>query len=154
MTEQLRPFLLVPVGFIALGLLFAFLGLRGRRQAKAFRARAARANGLVTEVRTRFVDTGGRGDTGHNLMYYPVVRFTLPDGRVVDTETPGAAPSPAKQGAQVTVLYDPADPINAVLDSSWSDGTLGGGCITAFGIGFAILGALFLAGMLALMSIG
>ena len=154
MTEQLRPFLLVPVGFIAFGLLFAFVGLRGRKQAKAFRARAARAPGVVTEVRTRFVDTGGGVDTGGSLMYYPVVRFTLPDGRVVDTETPGAAPSPARQGAQVTVLYDPNSPTEAVLDSSWSDGTTGSGCITAFGIGFAVLGGLFLAGMLALMSIG
>ena len=154
MKEQLQPFLLVPVGFIAFGLLFTFIGVRGRRQAKAFRARAARANGVVTEVRTRFEDTGPGVDTGNSLRYYPVVRFSLPDGRVVDTETPGAAPSPAKQGAQVTVLYDPGAPTNAVLDSGWSDGTTGSGCITAFGIVFAVLGALFLTGMLALMSLG
>lgn len=154
MKEQIQPFLLVPVAFIAAGLLFAYLGVRGRRGAKAFRARAARVTGLVTEIRDRWEDTTtGTMDHGTSLRRYPVVRFALPDGREVETETPGANPAPAKEGAQVTVLYDPDAPTNAVIDTRWSDGTVGSGCMTAFGIAFALLGALFLAGMLALMSI-
>ena len=154
MREAVAPFLLVPAGFIVFGLLFVFLGIRGGRGAKAFRARAARASGLVTEVRDRWDhDTVGAGSDGMKLRRYPVVRFSLPDGREVETETPGANPAPAKAGAQVTVLYDPQSPTEAVIDTRWGDGTVGSGCITVFGIVFALIGALFLAGGLALMSL-
>ena len=147
-------FTLVPVVFIGVGVLMTLLGLRGRRTAKEFRARAARATGLVTEVHSRYeVDRTAGVDTGNAVRHCPVVRFTLPDGREVETETPGAHPSPAKQGEQVPVLYDPDLPTNAVLDSGWSDGSIGSGCVTAFGIGFAILGALFLSAVLAFRAI-
>ncbi len=153
MKEAIEPFLLVPVAFIALGLLFAYLGIRGRRGAKGFRAKAARATGEVTEIRNRWMRDHGLDSDGSSLVRCPVVRFTLPDGREVETETPGANPAPAKQGAQVTVLYDPVSPTKAIIDTRWADGTIGSGCITAFGIVFARVGALFLAGMLALMSV-
>ena len=43
-----------------------------------------------------------------------MLRFALPDGRTVETQsTWGTNPPPAKPGAQVTVLYDPADPTRA-----------------------------------------
>ncbi len=107
----------------------------------------------MTEIRNRWIRDRGLDSDGSSLVRCPVVRFTLPDGGEVETETPGANPAPATQGAQVTVLYDPVSPTNAVIDSRWADGTIGSGCITAFGIVFALMGALFLAGMLALMSL-
>lgn len=153
MAEQLRPFLLVPLGLVLVGLVFTVAGMRGRRTAREFRTRAARAPGVVTEIRDRWDHSAGGVDHHSNVRRCPVVRFTLPDGREVETETPGANPAPAKKGASVTVLYDPESPTDAVLDSRWSDGTTGSGCITAFGIMFAALGAILGAAMLWLVSL-
>ncbi len=48
--------------------------------------------------------------------YFPVVRFTLPDGRQVTAMTlRGAHPAPARVGDTVEVRYDPADPRRVVL---------------------------------------
>ena len=42
---------------------------------------------------------------------FPVVEFTLPDGRVIRARThTGRNPAPAKTGETVTVLYDPLRP--------------------------------------------
>ena len=71
----------------------------------------------------------------------------------METETPGASPPPAKEGAQVTVLFDPDSPTNAVIDTRWGDGSIANGCFVAFGIAFACMGALFLAVMLFFLSL-
>lgn len=79
---------------------------------------------------------GPRGDA--TLVYFPVVRYPLPDGRVVDFRSPqGSMPAAVRRGERVTVLYDPNDPTNARLE-----GILSGGCLNTF---FVVLGAAFVA---------
>ena len=47
---------------------------------------------------------------------FPVVEFTLPDGRVIRARThTGRNPAPAKAGETVTVLYDPLRPEHVEL---------------------------------------
>ena len=151
MKTELGPFLLIPVVFIVAGIGIAIAAVRSQGKTKAFRARASRATGVVTELRKRWDHS--TGDSGSTLRYYPVVSFDLPDGRQVETETPGASPPPAKEGAQVNVLYDPDSPTNAVIDTRWGDGSTANGCFLAFGIAFACMGALFLAIMLFFLSL-
>lgn len=66
------------------------------------------------------------------------MRYSLPDGRVVDFRSPeGSAPAAVRRGQQVTVLYDPANPKNARLE-----GVLSGGCLYSF---LVVFGAVFIA---------
>ncbi|MDP9386308.1 MAG: DUF3592 domain-containing protein [Actinomycetota bacterium] len=130
MKEAVQPFLLVPVGFIALGLLFAYLGVRGRRGAEDFRAKAARATGEVTEIRNRWSATEGSTATAARSSAAPSCGSRCPTAARSRRRRRAPIPAPATQGAQVTVLYDPVSPTNAVIDSRWADGTIGSGCIT------------------------
>jgi len=144
--------LLVPAAFMGFGLMIATHGARSGKRTKAFKARAQSATGLVTEVRKRW-HSDSTGDMSSTMYYYPVVRFDLPDGRQVETETPGGNPSPAKQGAQVRILYDPDAPTTALVDTRWGDGTIGNGCVMGFGLVFALGGAAVLALALFLISV-
>jgi len=83
---------------------------------------------------------GQAGDS--NLLAFPVLRFSLPDGRTVETQSSwGTNPPAAKPGAQVTVLYDPADPTSASLPAGGSAAVVSGviialGCLL-IGVGLA-----------------
>ena len=80
-------------------------------------------------------------DSAPSKIYYPVVRFALPDGREVETVTrSGASPPPARTGAPVTVLYDPADPSVARVEGTWADGTIQYTFVVVSGSIFAVLG--------------
>ena len=146
---DLRLFLLIPVAFVVLGLLFAYMGLRSRRSLKAFKARAARTNGVVTELRLRWVH---HSDGPDSPLHHPVVRFTLPDGREVEAESAsGSNPAPAKVGATVEVLYAPEDPTNFRVEGFWADGSVVNGFFVAIGLMFAVSGLFILvvAGLIA-----
>jgi len=114
----------VPVIFAVVGSMFVILGLRSAASLRRFRRTAARASGVVLDL---VLDVAGpRRST--NLVYFPVVRFSTPDGRVVDFRSPqGSSPAAVRRGQQVDVLYDPADPTNARLE-----GILSGGCLNTF----------------------
>lgn len=117
------------------GAIFVVLGLRSASALRRFRRTAQRAPGIVLDL---MLDSAGApGNT--SFLYFPVVRFWLPDRRVVDFRSPqGSTPAAVRKGQQVTVLYDPVDPTNARLE-----GVLAGGCLSSvlvvFGAAFVLL---------------
>jgi hypothetical protein len=124
---------LFPVAFVLIGGGMIALAVKARRRRARWEAAAARASGEVTDLRWQSV--GQAGD--RNLLAFPVLRFSLPDGRTVETQSSwGTNPPAAKPGAQVTVLYDAADPTSASLPAggaaavvSWVIVALGGALI-------------------------
>jgi hypothetical protein len=134
-------FQLIPLVFVAVGVLFAVLGVRNLRAGNRFIRTAGEASGEVTDVRARSVGHG----TDSNLAFFPVVRFQLPDGRVVETETDtGVNFKRPRAGQPVTVLYDPADPTHARIAGSVAGGVVHG-FLTVFGVVFALVGVAFFA---------
>lgn len=138
-------FQLIPLVFVAVGALLAVLGVRNLRASNRFIRTAGEASGEVTDVRTRAVGHG----SDSNLAHFPVVRFQLPDGRVVEAETDtGVNFKRPRAGQPVTVLYDPADPTHARIAGSVSGGIVHG-FLTVFGVVFALVGLAFFALFLA-----
>lgn len=122
----------VPVVFGLVGSLFVVIGLRSGAALRRFRRTARHAPGVVLDLVLEL--SGGRQNP--SWLYFPIVRYSLPDGRVVDFKSPqGSAPAAVRKGQQVTVLYDPMEPTNARLE-----GILSGGCLYGF---FVVFGAVF-----------
>jgi hypothetical protein len=134
---------LMPLAFVAMGLLFAFLGVRGLTSDARLRRRGLAAEAEITDVRYEW-----RGDTPgeRSRLSFAVLRFALPDGRTVETQASfGASWSPGKVGDRVPILYDPADPTRARIARGMTGAApriLGAGMIV-FGIVFALAGAGF-----------
>lgn len=86
-----------------------------------------------------------RQDSSGNVFYYPVVEYTLPDGKLTRaTISEGSWPASYYQGQQVTVRYSPERPLVARIQST--SGTLGmwtlsiiTGCLGAAFLGAALL---------------
>jgi hypothetical protein len=97
-----------------LAALFVAYALSSRRESRRFAAGAARAQGVVVEL----VGGPAPGPQTPGPLSYPVVRYRTVDGReVVFRSDLGAQPSPWRPGQPVTVLYNPADPQEARIDS-------------------------------------
>jgi hypothetical protein len=95
------------------GGLVALQGIRSLRASRAFEQVAQRADGELVDV--RYETVGPAGNSSRTSI--PVVRFTLPDGRTVQTEARmGTGPGFRFKGSEVTVLYDPADPRRARIE--------------------------------------
>jgi hypothetical protein len=124
--------------FALVGAVFVVIGTRGARRSRAFERGAQRAPGVLSDLRHERV--GPAGDS--SWITIPVVRFTLPDGRTVETEARmGAAPGFNRPGAEITVLYDPADPRRARVDARLAgQGALVGGCMASLGAVFVVVG--------------
>jgi hypothetical protein len=130
---------LFPAGFLLIGGAMIALALKARRRRADWEASATRAAGEVTDLRWRSV--GRAGDS--NLLAFPVLRFSLPDGRTVETQSSwGTNPPAAKPGEQVTVLYDRADPTSASLPA-------GGGASVVSGVIVALGGLMIAVGVAA-----
>ena len=98
---------LFPAGFLLIGGGMIAMALRAKRRRARWEEAASRTSGEVTDLRWQSV--GQAGDS--NLLAFPVLRFSLPDGRTVETQSSwGTNPPAAKPGARVTVLYDPPTP--------------------------------------------
>lgn len=146
-AHELRYLGFLPLLFFLVGSALVYAGIRQRLALRRFKRRAGRAPGTVTEVHSRWV-----GYNDPSFLYFPVVRFTLPDRHEVETEVvSGSSPAPARTGETVTVLYDPRRPTRARIDGFWADGTL----VTA---GLVVMGGLFatigLAGLVAFVALG
>ena len=134
---DLEPFALIPPAFALIGGLILWWSVRQQVALRRFKTRAARAVGVCTSLRSEH--RGSAGDS--SVLYFPVVRFTLPDGRQVETETMmGTSPPAAREGQQVTVLYDPDRPTAARIDGFWADGTLAHGVTAVIGAMFLLMG--------------
>jgi Protein of unknown function (DUF3592) len=100
--------------FAGIGVLLVGAGIVVARANRGFDRRALRAPGHVTGV--RWEPVGPAGD--RMITGFPELRFTLPDGREVETVArSGTTFEAMKEGEAVTVLYDPADPRQARVDS-------------------------------------
>jgi hypothetical protein len=136
--------LLFSLTFAVVGGLVALQGIRSLHASRAFEQVAQRADGELVDV--RYETVGPAGNSSRTSI--PVVRFTLPDGRTVQTEARmGTGPGFRFKGSEVTVLYDPADPRRARIEGFMAGGgALVGGCLTAFGLLFLLIGLSALVG--------
>ena len=147
MDVPMLPLLAAGLVAVAAGLFFGRRGLRQRSEAADFTATAATATAEVTDLRVRYQRYNREHDDG---VWVPVVRFTLPDGRVVEGETmTGSMPAPARPGDRVEVRYDPGDPLRVNLARGLAQpGNLG--CMTIalaaglVGVGLLVIGGWFL----------
>jgi Protein of unknown function (DUF3592) len=98
------------------------------RESRAFAASASRAQGVVVEL-----VSGSSGTQAAAPLSYPVVRYRAMDGReVVFRSGFGSRPSLWRPGQTVTVLYDPADPQAARIESRAAS-VVTPGCFVAIG---------------------
>jgi hypothetical protein len=93
-------------------------------------ARASGVPGTIVDVERRF--------TGKSSAYFPVVSFRTRDGAEVRAVAPqGKVFWSPKVGKPVKVIYDPADPPRAYIDSSGL--RFGPVLFVVVGLGFLIL---------------
>jgi hypothetical protein len=79
------------------------------------------------------------------------VRFSLPDGRRVETEVAlGSRPRILREGQRVTVLYDPDQPRRAGIEGAVGMGSVVTGFLVLFGAFFVLVGVAVAALMIAL----
>jgi hypothetical protein len=130
--------------FALVGGSIALTGVLSVRRSRQFERVALRADGELVDVRYETVRSPG--DSSRQSI--PVVRFTLPDGRTVETEARmGTGPGFRFKSSDVTVLYDPADPRRARIEGFMAGGgALVGGCMAAFGLFFLVIGLSALVG--------
>lgn len=122
---------------------FLAVGGGGLVRAWFFARRAREVPGIVAGQRRSLMSGGGAGRTG----YTPVLQFTTEDGRQWRTSTRMAtSPARYKAGEQVTVLYDPNDPDEAVVKGCRGAGLFLALLVLLFLIGLVLLGVM-VAGM-------
>ncbi len=128
------------LAFAAMGLLFVVLGIRGWRADRRFQRVAAEADAEITDV--RWETRGPVGDSSH--VAFAVLRFALPDGRVVETAADsGGNWRPGKVGERVRILYDPGNPTRARMAGGLSGAApvLASALMIVVGLLFAIVGS-------------
>lgn len=99
---------LVAVVTGVLGFLLAFEAFRRCR----LRLRGVSTTAELVRFRTAVAEDG-------DLLYYPVVVFTLPNGVEIEAEGEGVSHPPhgTREGDRTEVVYDPAVPSSVVLPS-------------------------------------
>jgi hypothetical protein len=105
------------------GAVFVAYAVAGMSSTRAFVRRAVRVPGRCVELQARTSSSSSGG--GFSTNWHPVLEFRTLDGQVLVVESPfGSSPAPARPGQPVGVLYDPAVPHRARLDSATGRGTL------------------------------
>lgn len=121
-----------------LGLLLMLSAAAWGGHSDRFRRNATRAAGAVIRIEARsFRDSKRRT----SVSYSPVVRFRAADGREVEFTGLGSNPPGYREGDPVTVLYDPARPSGARIES-FRELWLGPLSFAAFGLLFTGAGLL------------
>jgi hypothetical protein len=136
------------------GLVLLVIGIALVAMARLARRRRAEFDARAAAVPAEVVDNvwhagGGAGpNMSVSLMAFPVLRYRLPDGTVVEQESfEGSSPPSARKGSIVTVLYDPADPRRVRIARASMLPTV----VATFGAIFAGVGSLMIVGGLALL---
>jgi hypothetical protein len=107
----MRVLVWLPRMFAGVGVVMMGASLWLYRGEQGFVRRATRTEGVVTALNYR-TDSDGGG------AYYPVFRFTDDAGSTHEVQArAGSKPASREVGEQVPVLYDPADPDGARIDS-------------------------------------
>ncbi len=143
-SETSRTFILVPLGLVLGGLLFAIVGSVWIARERAFTRDALSAPGTVVGFWTRRLrrrrTSGGLSRT---VLNFPIVRYTTRRSEPIEFESPmGSRPRIYREGQAVTVLYTPDAPERARIAS---------GCLQygtpiffiALGLGLIAFSALF-----------
>jgi hypothetical protein len=133
---------LMPLAFVAVGVLIAALGVRGLRADARFRRSGQAAEAEITGMRHEWRGTPG----DRSRISFAVLRFVLPDGRTVETQADFAMSWPPRHvGDRVTILYDPDNPARARISRGLTGAapTIMGAGLLVFGIVFALAGAGF-----------
>lgn len=113
--------------FLLFGSGFAWFGIHQIRIARRLARHGVRVPGVVTRLRWESSDNGG--------SHYPTLRFQTVDGAVVEVESDlGSSPAPARVGQQITVLYDPARPSLARMDTPFGRGSVHGWLFASIGV--------------------
>ncbi|MEO3786355.1 DUF3592 domain-containing protein [Actinocorallia sp. B10E7] len=124
-----------PLVFVVIGFAVVVAAVRGEIRDRAWRRRAQRVPGTVTDVQNRFSGSGRHLRASPR----PVLTFTTLEGRQVTAES--RQTSGHGVGKEVEVLYDPADPTAAEIDGGSSPlsglGSVAVGLVIA-AIGFGI----------------
>jgi hypothetical protein len=130
--ENLVSYTIPPIGVLT-GLGFIAFGAHVIRIGRRLRTYGQRAPGVVVRLRWDSDDYGGG-------QFYPILRFQTGDGTMIETESDlGTNPAPVRAGQQVTVVYDPAKPRRARLDTMLGSGAVHGPLFIAFGTVVAII---------------
>lgn len=137
----LWPVLLIGFFFIAVGVWFALFGRGVARADAAFRRRAHVVEAEVLELRTYYGEDAEIEDASGTWRHHPVVRFPLPDGRVVEAETmTGSSLAPAHAGERLQVRYDPSDPTHVDIVGGPAQRSMISGIHMALGVVLALTG--------------
>lgn len=140
---MLLPLLLAALVVLGVGVYLLGYARRRRSAAREFLAGALPAPAEVTDLRLRQPRYNREHDDG---FWVPVVRFALPDGRVVEAETmTGTNPAPARVGDRVEVRYDPSDPRRVNLAAGPAQPGAVGCVLTGLAVAFVVFGGLLLA---------
>jgi hypothetical protein len=140
MHTPLVPVLVAGALAMLAGAFFLWRGWLIRRADAGFVGRSVATTAEVTDL--RLLDNNP-WDGERETRWYPVVRFALPDGRVVEAQTVyGADPAPTRPGRTEPVRYDPEDPTRVMLAHGVTrPGTLGV-LFTVLGVGGILVGLL------------
>lgn len=118
------------------GVLAILRGLRQRRLASGFLARAVETSAELTELHPKDIGLGAEPET----LYFAVVRFALPDGEMAEAEClTGTSSAPGRRGDQVSVRYDPRHPERVSLAETDDPQAGVGGSSLAVGRGLLLL---------------
>jgi len=133
---------------ILVGLLFAAIGVYASRRQFLLRRKGQRVTGTVLGIDREWHAGGGPGSTG-GYVYSPVLSFQTLAGQRIETRSNVGNSSPGfEAGQRVRVLYDPASPSVAEIDtfSVQAVALLLPLIFVAGGIGFAVAGVVGLLG--------
>ncbi len=117
-------------------------------RARRFARRAARTTGAVVDLARRWSNPGGLGNLGSlntdslgntgSYLSFPIVRFATAEGQAVQFQSStGTSWRSRRVGQTVPVLYDPANPRDARIDTFMATGCLP--------VGFTVCGVLVVA---------
>ncbi|MFJ3339022.1 DUF3592 domain-containing protein [Streptomyces sp. NPDC086766] len=123
-------------GFVAVvtGVLCLVLAFEALRRC-ILRLRGVSTTAELVRFRTAVAEDG-------DLLYYPVVAFTLPNGVEIEAEGEGVSHPPhgTHEGDRTEVVYDPAVPTSIVLPSLLPGrlkvGEILAHCVAAIALGF------------------
>jgi hypothetical protein len=101
---------------IIFGLVFAGVGIYGIVSSRRLWRRGVRTTGSVVDLERR-VDPGA----GPGVVYFPVLEFSTADGEQMRAVSKTSGQPPV--GKQVPILYDPANPGVAEINTFMGRGT-------------------------------
>ena len=103
-------------GFVAVALCVA--ALVGARKVLRLRRDGRRARATVRELRTRELQMRSADErVSEDPVFAPVFEFATPDGQVHRIEGDASSPPSYQVGDEVSVLFDPADPGGARIET-------------------------------------